>query len=218
MARFDDFLLREIERFGQALAQVIQAREQDDDEAALEAASNGCRTLVGLSLSTLVRMPPDAIRPLLTLDGRLEVDRAAALALLIAESAELQPDPGLTHQHRTCAVGLLALTLPDQLPDGFTDTADALVRGVHLGALDGPTLSRLAPWFERRDRFDRAEDVIFAWFDKESAPAEAAGLAFYERLWGLPDARLRAGGLSSQEVLDGLADLQAKARTEGGSS
>ena len=100
----------------------------------------------------------------------------------------------------------------------FTDTADALVRGVHLGALDGPTLSRLAPWFERRDRFDRAEDVIFAWFDKESAPAEAAGLAFYERLWGLPDARLRAGGLSSQEVLDGLADLQAKARTEGGSS
>ena len=43
--------------------------------------------------------------------------------------------------------------------------------------------------------------------------AFAAGTALYERLWALPDARLRAGGLSSAEVLESLAELQRRLRS-----
>jgi len=221
VAAFDDFLLREIERFGKALARVMKAREDGDLEAAQQGIDDGLRALVGLSVQTLARMAPDAVRPLLADRERLEVDRTVAVALLLAESATLQRDPGEAHQHRLAATGLLALAASEsELDAPLAERLEELARSVHLTALDGPTLGRLLAWFEARDRFDRAEDSLFAWLGKsgEHAAAHAAGLALFERLWALPDARLQAGGLSSQDVLDGLADLQAQAAAHGGSA
>ena len=201
----EDYLLRQIRHLVSA---VIRAKEQDEASLA-EAITDGLRNLCGLSADTLSRMSPAAIAPLVTLDGRLELDRVQGIAALLLEDAKLQLDPGVAHGRRACAVGLLALLDP---PD-----ADALAhldrtaRSVHLSGLAPPTLARLAAIYEAADRFDRAEDVIFAWLSADADAAFDAGMALYERLWALPDARLRAGGLSSDEVLESMSELQQRA-------
>jgi hypothetical protein len=202
----DDFLLRQIRELVRA---VVQAKDEDDEAALAEAIANGLRTLCGLSADVLTKLAPDAVAPLISVDGIVERTKGRAIAALLLEDAETQLDPGVAHGRRVAAVGLLALGGVEGT-DELTHL-DEVVRRIHLGALHPTTLARLVPIFETAGRYDRAEDVVFAWFDLQPEPAFAAGVALYERLWALPDARLRAGGLSSDEVLESLGDLQRRA-------
>lgn len=202
----EDYLLGQIHQLVRA---VVQAKEREDEYAVKEAITDGLRRLCGLSADTLCRMSPDAIAPMVTLDGQLESDRAQAIAALLLEDAKLQSDPGVRHARRVAALGLLALVGAE----GGAALAhlDGVVRSVHLTSLHPTTLARLIGTYEAADRYDRADDLVFAWVGVDVDAAFDAGMALYERLWGLPDARLRAGGLSTDEVLESMAELQRRA-------
>lgn len=215
MPAFEDYLLREIASFGAAIRAVLKGREQSPGAEA-EAISDGLRTLLGLSVDTLAALPAEALRPLFLDGDRIEVDKALTVSWLLEASAALQADPGSRHRLLLAALGVHALAVDaGPLAGEAADRLDGLTRSVHLTAVPPPTLARLLTHFEAQDRFDRAEDVVFAWLHRDVQGALAAGRGLYERLWGLPDARLKAGGLSSQEVLEGLAELERRAAADG---
>lgn len=211
MALHEDWLLDQIARFAKALADVMAARDEGDEEAAQELIESGLRTLVGLSSDVLCRMAPAAIRPLVSRPEGLEVDRAIAVALYLVESAGLSEPVG-AHHRRATAVGLLALVAAETeaSPEVF-GRLDELARRVHLSALPAETLERLLSVFEARGRYDRAEDVVFAWLERDVEAAFGAGMALFERLWGMPEPALKAGGFSSAEVMEGMTELQQRA-------
>ena len=211
MAEVEDWLLREARRFAAAVRAVVAAREAGDPEQAHVGVEEGLRVVVGLSAPVLARMAPDAVRPLLSVDGGLERDRTLAVAALLLEDAALCRDVGEAYQRRAAALGLLALLAPESdPPPDLIERLLALSRQVHLHVLDGPTLRRLMGAFEAVGRYDRAEDVVFTWLDREPEAAFEAGMALYERLWAVPEARLKAGGLSTDEVLEGMTELQQR--------
>ena len=71
-------------------------------------------------------------------------------------------------------------------------------------------LSTLMRFHEAQGRLAKAEDVLFMLADTPDAALHAAGCAFYERLRRMTNARLRAGGLSREEVDEGLADFRKR--------
>lgn len=213
MAQIEDYLLRQIKRFAAAIRAVIRAREEEP-EAEMEAIADGLRGLVGGTVDTLARMPPAALRPLFLDGDRIEADKAIAVAWLLDAAARLQADPSAAYRLRVAAVGIHTLALEQAPPGQPSADLDERVRRVHLRRLGASTLATLLRHYEALDRFDRAEDIVFAWIEVDRDPGLAAGRGLYEHLWSLPDARLRAGGLSSQEVLEGLAELEQKAGSE----
>lgn len=126
------------------------------------------------------------------------------------DQADAVADPARAHALRRDALRDLVTGQPPPLPPHAAACLVPLSRKVHLHTLDAPTLAALARHAESTGAYDRAEDVLFTWLDLEPDAAFDAGMAFYERMWGLPEARLTAGGLTSNEVLEGMRTLQQR--------
>lgn len=205
-----DYLLRQIEAFGKAVAVILGQVEEGDEERAYEGVVAGLRALIGASPDALSRLSADALVPMLSDHQTFVRSRAIGVVEYMALAARLAADRAVAHARMRGVVRVLALLSEDGESEYSTKPIAEFSRKIYLNQLESGTLRRLLAHFERTGRFDRAEDVLHAWLDVDQAAAFDAGMPFYQRMWGRPEAQCVAGGLAPSEVLEGISELQRR--------
>lgn len=220
----DDYILRMIRQFGQIVTYVLGLRRARQYPLALIAIDNALRDRLGIGSDDLATRSEGEILALVRFGEREESWRevgAYVAALFYAEAeiyrAQDQPDHAAPRALR--ALQLLAecaLDAPEPLPDYAPPRAEllAILKDYHLPRRTRAALFRLA---EAEGRFDEAEDQLFDLIAEHPGDPEliATGADFFERLLALTDEALAAGGLSRDEVEQGLAELRAAGPSTG---
>ncbi len=199
-----DYILRAIAQLLEALLRVRGLKKERQYEQALAELYDQAQATFGVPLDDLFQVAPEAL-PMVLGGARLEPERAALLGRYFTEAAdllELKGEPESADRRRERALSLFSL-------------GDAAVLEPHAEALDAllersrelDTAAALAArlrLFELRARFDRAEDVLYALAEADPDLARVLARPFYERLLGMSDAALEAGGLPRDEVREAL--------------
>lgn len=215
----DDYLLRLIREFAQLLTYVLGLNRSSEHAQALTATADAYKRLLNLDPLLVRTLAAAALVDILGLGDQDLLARDKALFLAALQQAEAQTYAALQDEPRWYEATLKALEItlhtlrrwpPVDLPPYAPVPAELhaalaeFVLPVESGLL-------LLEHYETQQQFARAEDLIFAslTYPEQTQTWQQAGRAFYERLLPLPDAQLRAGGLSRDEVQTGLAELQA---------
>jgi len=203
---------------------LLQLRKSGHSMEALHQIEDAYGRFTGLSATLIHAISEDDLIQLLRARGGIDPDRAWALAELMREEAltydELENEAEATPRFlKSLRLYLEVLDVIEEMPgvlnvDGLEEVAER-VSDLELTA---STRSRLVQYYVDTRRFDRAENIVLWNLEaaRESAKAINEGVAFYDELQGLADRDLEEGGLSRDEVdqgLERLLDLQGTVET-----
>ena len=216
MAMREDYLLRHIRQFIQALTSIRGLAEIHQEHAALDAINEAAGQLLGLrsargpALSVRERVAQLTAGELTEL-GR---DTRAALAALLKEAGAIHVRQSRETEGFRCYIQALHLLIDLELNDAdaspdWAPRVEELVAAVSRYSLPSTINSQLLQYYERIGAFAKAEDVLFAMraAEPDDDSVRALGRSFYRRLQHRSDADLLAGELPRDEVEDGLAEL-----------
>ncbi len=217
MAMREDYLIRHIRQFIQALTNIRGLAAIRQEHAALDAINEAAAQLLGLRSS---RGPLLSVRERvsqLTVGELAELgqDTRAALAALLKEAAAIHIRQDRETEGYRCYVQALHLMLDMAAHEGDASLPDWAPRVEDLVAALAPFSlppslnAMLLEYYERTGAFAKAEDVLFAMraASPEDDSIRTAGRAFYRRLQQRGDEELMAGNLPRDEVDAGLAGL-----------
>ncbi|GAB2698830.1 DUF6483 family protein [Paenibacillus thermoaerophilus] len=215
-----DYILRLIEQMTGMLGKMLGLQHEEKHEEALTLIDETLKRMFGLNRKLIGGLPERELLELLQQNGLTDNGKLWSVAKLLdteADSLEELGDADAAERSREKSLYLL-LVLHRQDPgealqEEVSSAAESLL--IRLNAIDLPTdtLELLFPYLEETGRFAKAEDVLFELLERADSESERAkriesGRAFYERLAALDEERLSAGGLSPEEVRQGLSDLQ----------
>lgn len=212
-----DYILRQVQQMAQMLARALSLRARGEYDAALREIGEALRQadpggsgdesrLDADGWIELCRRHEGVTGPMMQAVGDLLGERAAALAAMERPAdAWRERDKALALHLESLLTGSVPVTRErlEQLEGDLQKTP--------VEALSPATLARLATYHEERGRWAAAEDMLFEWLGRGGVAAEAARAAargFYARLRQKPAADLAEGGLTPEEIEDGLADLE----------
>lgn len=219
-----DYILRMIQQLSGFVTGLLQLRKSGRSTEALHQIEDAYGRFTGLSATLIHAISEDDLVQLLRARGGIDPDRAWALAELMREEAltydELGNEAEATPRFlKSLRLYLEVLDVIEEMPgvlnvDGLEEVAER-VSDLELTA---STRSRLVQYYVDTRRFDRAENIVLWNLEaaRESAKAINEGVAFYDELQGLADRDLEEGGLSRDEVdqgLERLLDLQGTVET-----
>jgi hypothetical protein len=207
--------MRMVQQFSGFLIRVLRLREEGKTEEALELISDAYGKLAGLPASLVHALSEDDLLTLLRAHGRLDPERCIGLAELLREEGHTYEEAG--REEESFPRYLKALRLYLEVIGEDVAVAEQRIPGLdavidRLSGLDLPpaTADRLAAYLEEAGRFDQAENFLLQRLD--GAEDERAGIdaatRFYRRLLAKTDAELIVGGLTRDEVEEGLARLE----------
>lgn len=216
MAR-EDYLMRVIRQFVQALVHVRALRAGRQDYAALDVIRQTAGQLLDLpetarttlSLREVVaQLPANELSP-------ASRDKRIALATLLAEAGSIYTAQNRLDDRYACYLQSLHLILGAVLQDPaqplpeHAPAVETLAAALASYSLPFATNARLMQYYEQAGAYAKAEDVLYAMRAAEpgNLTTRALGRAFYHRLLRQPDEALRAGNLPRDEVEEGLAGL-----------
>jgi tetratricopeptide (TPR) repeat protein len=208
---YQDYIMRMVQQFSGFLIRVLRLREEGQTEEALALLADGYGKLVGLPASLVHALSEDDLIALLRAQGRLDPERCLGLAELLREEGHTYDD--VERYDESFPRYLKALRLYLEVAGEDDELAEARIPGLddvieQLSGLDLPvaTAERLAAYLEEAGRFDEAENVLAQ--RVEATPGDRAAVddavRFYRRLLNKSDAELMVGGLTRDEVNDGL--------------
>src|SRR5829696_5501408 len=219
-----DYILRMIQQLSGFVTGLLQLRKSGRSTEALHQIEDAYGRFTGLSATLIHAISEDDLIQLLRARGGINPDRAWAMAELMREEAltydELGNEAEATPRFlKSLRLYLEVLDVIEEMPgvlnvDGLEEVAER-VSDLELTA---STRSRLIKYYVDTRRFDRAENIVLWNLESagESAKAINEGVAFYDELQGLADRDLEEGGLSRDEVdqgLERLLDLQGTLET-----
>jgi hypothetical protein len=219
-----DYVLRQVQELAQAVARVIFLRTRRDYEAALGEVSRALQQWQQSEENQSPSRTGETSNPL-TPDDWIELCRRnevvtgnllVTVGNLIREQALVLSDLGRTAEASNAFLTALTLQLEAVLSGAaavtreLVDGIDELIELTAEVSAPAGTLSRLASYLEQRRRLAQAEDALFEWMETGAPEAVAACRAFYGRLLNCSDEELAEGELPRTEVLEGLADLEAR--------
>jgi len=219
-----DYILRMIQQLSGFVTGLLQLRKSGRSTEALHQIEDAYGRFTGLSATLIHAISEDDLIQLLRARGGIDPDRAWAMAELMREEAltydELGNEAEATPRFlKSLRLYLEVLDVIEEMPgvlnvDGLEEVAER-VSDLELTA---STRSRLVQYYVDTRRFDRAENIVLWNLEAagESAKAINEGVAFYDELQGLADRDLEEGGLSRDEVdqgLERLLDLQGTLET-----
>ena len=219
-----DYILRMIQQLSGFVTGLLQLRKSGRSTEALHQIEDAYGRFTGLSATLIHAISEDDLIQLLRARGGIDPDRAWAMAELMREEAltydELGNEAEATPRFlKSLRLYLEVLDVIEEMPgvlnvDGLEEVAER-VSDLELTA---STRSRLVQYYVDTRRFDRAENIVLWNLEaaRESAKAINEGVAFYDELQGLADRDLEEGGLSRDEVdqgLERLLDLQGTLET-----
>ncbi|NJN16712.1 MAG: hypothetical protein HC822_10775 [Oscillochloris sp.] len=216
----DDYIMRMITQFGQVLMYVLGLRRRNQFALALITIDNALRDLLGVGSDALVKRSDREILALIRFRDREGVWREEGMYIAGLLYAEAEIYAERDEPQRVAPRALRALQLlvectveyPEPLPE-FMPPLDPLLKLLQGHAIPGPTRIALFALSERLGRFAIAEDQLFHLLDEHPADAglRRDGIAFFQRLIARRDDELVAGGLSRDEVITALAELEQHA-------
>ncbi len=212
-----DYILRIAEKFGRALAIILHLREYNKHEEALIYVDDMLLQATGLTSgfvnSVSNEMLLQAISPL----GILNVEKCIWIAVLLKAEGEIFEEQGKTNEsyYRYLKSLLLYLVLlphePSLQDSNLANDIQELLNKLKDYELPGEVKEKLFPYYEHVGKYDKAEDALFELLELPTAnnALRGSGIAFYKRLQARNDADLLQGNLSRDEVVEGLAQLEA---------
>ena len=233
-----DYIMRTIRVFIDALILLIRARRDQDYHRARSIIAQTWEDIFGLSTASVMALSERTLLSMLMKRSGGAMDTALMAARLFKEDGTLALADGQDEDGRSLYLKALNCYLeiavePSIGAEDFrwisedlnatglvTDPHDAIgeLLGL-LGNVDLPvsTSMLLFRYFERYGKYDRAEDILFHAMDENPSESEFArlGLAFYERLESTGDDCLERGGLPRDEVRDGQEQLRHRIRRAG---
>ncbi len=233
-----DYILRTIRVFIDALILLIRARRDQDYPRARLIIAQTREDLFGLSTETVMALSERTLLSMLLKRSGGAIDTALMAARLFKEDGALamadgQRDDGLGQYLKALNCYLEIAVEPSVDANDFrwiseeidqsglvTDPRAAIRELLELladEALPWNTLQLLFRYYERYGQYGKAEDMLFHMMDNEVAGSEIAdlGLGFYERLESMTDDCLEMGGLPRDEVREGLEQLRGRMRPHG---
>ncbi len=218
-----DYLLRVIEQMGVAWAGVLRLaglRQGGQYEAAGQSIDQLLRQFLGLNSGALETVSAAELIGLIRLgraaaagDG-VVAEKLLLLGALLREQAELHEAQGESDAAAASGLKALQIYLTVVVEEGINDERAVAAVAPLLDKLDEYELpfeinDLLWRFHEQIGDFARAEDALFNLLD-DAPDLVPEGIVFYERLATLTDADLIAGNLPRDEVVAGLAELQAR--------
>ena len=213
-----DYIKRMIEQFGEFLLALKQLLAEDRRAQAREQLDAAYQALFGMDANFVRQAPDDYLILACGMAQVGDLDQAILLGDLLAADGDWHALIGDYEVAQACyqkAARLLIETLLRQ-PFGtsatYVEKIDALVEKLEQGDVPFDLRARLFRYHERVGRYADAEDDLFSLLAE--SPDDVAliedGIAFYQRLLALRDHALLLGGLPRDEVLAGLAELEAR--------
>jgi hypothetical protein len=210
-----DYILRMIQQLSGFVTGLLQLRKSGRSTEALHQIENAYGRFTGLSATLIHAISEDDLIQLLRARGGIDPDRAWALAELMREEAltydELGQEAEATPRFlKSLRLYLEVLDVIEEMPgvlnvNGLEEVAE------HVSDLEltASTRSGLVKYYVDTRRFDRAENIVLWNLETagESAEAVNEGVVFYDELQRLTDRDLEGGGLSRDEVDQGLERL-----------
>jgi|GEM_PF-394070 hypothetical protein len=215
-----DYILQMIEECIQALAHIRALRQDQRWEDARLAADAQCEKLAAAGALNVARLSETELLARLAEDQPTQTVRTRLFLIisLLHEAADIAAAQGRADDAREIRLKALDLLL-DVSAQGDAGEHPAFVPKVEsmLPALaDAPLPVRtqvlLMRHYETTCQLAKAEDALFSILDATSNDPSSIdfGLAFYDRVLGLSDARLIAGDLPRAEAEEGLRELQER--------
>ena len=207
-----DFILRMIEEWGRALAQIRALRQGGRAQAAREAVDAECQKLTALGVEGILRLSDAEFFARVSEEQLAQTVHLRTLAVitLLREAAEIVSEerPEEAREIYLRALRLLLEVLaqenPAQFPE-FVPTVETILTALQAEPLPPQTLALLMRHYEESGQYAKAEDALFSLLDTMGADSEIIGFgrAFYERILRRSDAALLAGNLPRKEAEQG---------------
>lgn len=204
-----DYIMRLVQQVVQALARMKALRKEGRLEDADQELINTGEALLGARPEVFLAMPEEEVVGLFTSAGQLDVGKAAVLARLWAEQAELLFElgkPGAALSRRLRALGLWTQLEERGATQALLPHVECRHAVVSALAAHEP-LADIALSLHRHEcalgNFANAEDKLYQ-ARALGAVCYEIGLLFYERLGALDDATLLHGNLPRDEVQSGV--------------
>ncbi len=212
-----DYILRMAERFGRALAIILQLRQSNKYEEALIAIDDMFLHTVGYTSSFINSASEEMLLNLLSPLGVLNVEKCLWIATLLKEEGNLyveldKEDESYYRYLKSLYFFLEASKHEDDVKDiDIAFTIEDLVSKLEEYELPLQIKSKLFRYFDKLGQYAKADKMLLEMVESEEEPVDNGmieqGLAFYDRLMQKSDTDLQAGGLARKEVEDGLAQL-----------
>lgn len=207
-----DYLLKMIEEITEAAGDVFGLRREKKHTEALQELDDLLNKHFRLHSRLLQALPPENIIDLFRMRGGIEADKLQQVALILEEEALTRLDMKETELGIRGVIKALHLYVYSYM-HGASVNLPALqerIAGslavIQEYSLPPATNRLLAQYYECQERLDAAADEWFrmSW---EQPSLRTEGLAFYERMLDRTDAELEHGGVTRQEIKDGLQEL-----------
>ncbi len=214
-----DYILRMFNLLGQAVARILFFKETKNYGDALVEVDNSTRSLLGLNVDMLERMPLDGLKGIFGSDPALLYSKLYTAGAVLKEKGEILELQN--KEDESVGIYMKSLSLfTEGLPEFENLEHEKAVRTIDFVIdksrdyeLPSELKQRIASYFERLRRYDKLEDIIFEMAEDDISCLQF-GISSYERLLLKSDDELSEGHLPRDEVLEGLADLRRKLKNE----
>jgi hypothetical protein len=215
----DDFILRHIRLFVQAIAKVLGLIKEGDLGLALETVQVTFRDFLGMAMDDFVSYPDDRMKEFLYF-GELTVmglNKAGLASSMLIHAGLIYRAKG-DEEKAVAFIGkairlLLEIILSEeenpQMPD-FAPTIEDALKEVSLDQLDSDTLIPLSFYFDRQKAFGNAHDAMQIMLARDVRNPDTRDLAksFYVYLKDESDDVLSAGGINREAIDKALEELK----------
>jgi ribosome assembly protein YihI (activator of Der GTPase) len=204
----EDYLIRQINVFLAAMAQLVGLKTAGQYQAAHTLIDYHLEQLLGLRADLVKNLTDESLLASLTKQGQLDTERLYLVAELFREDAEVLEAQGLEPESRISALRALKYFVEVVLaggPENFehpSDRIEALCEKLGISNLPEDTLFALYCYDEREGNYARAVQSLAR---LQQAPGAEEQIRqelqeFLQRLLDRSDQELEKGGVSRSEV------------------
>lgn len=209
-----DYFMRMIAQMTEAIGQVLRLRQEHKHEEALIVIDELLEKHFRLNGRLVRSLSEEDLIRLMSKNGISDTDQLQAVALLIKQEAILRDEMGMESESFALNVRSLRLFIRLSLMEAEPvivrpeEQIEELLEALAPYELPDSAKRLLMEWHESQGRYDKTEDVMHELLESGAlTAADAAGT--YERLLGMSDERLEAGGLPRTEIEQALSALEA---------
>ncbi len=214
-----DFILRLIEELAKAIAKILGLKKNKQYQEALEVIDRSFQRWLGLKSDLISFFSCDDLAEMMSAKEPLGAAKCILIAELLKEEADIYDikesyQESLPRYLKSLTLFLKVFSYPTKLkPQKYSDKIDAIFNKLSQQcSLSKETCQNLFSYYEKTQRYAKAEDLLFELIDQEEGSSDVsiidAGIAFYQRLIKKNDAKLIKGNLPREEVKEGLARLE----------
>jgi hypothetical protein len=211
----NDYIMRIIEQFINAMALILRYQKADEYEKALQTTGDTFTKIFGAGSDFFNSLADQDLINLLKTNGALDKDKTIMIAALLKIEGDLFESQKNSDESSHRYLKSLNLYLESYLndnPNGRAQTISTdyyndienLLQKLDSYELPPQTKNRIWQYFEKEGKYSRAEDLLYELY--EETPEDdlfGQGISFYDRLMQKNDQQLNAGDLPRDEVEEG---------------